>query len=264
MRAAGFRYFRDPPLALAHRGGAGYQPNLGLENTLAAFRTALDLGYRHLETDVHLSADGIAVIIHDPTLDRVTDSHGEVRHIRADVITAAKVGGREPIPLLSEVLAALPDAFLTIDLKAAGTPLAVWREIQQHRAQDRVCVGSFSNLRLWRFRRLARGRVATSAGWLGCLALRLLPAALTDVLHSPAPVYQVPEQVEVAGWRLTVVTAEFVRRAHRLGKQVHVWTVDDPAQQRRLLDRGVDGLVSDRIEVLREVLRRRGQWPGPD
>lgn len=262
MRAARFGYFADPPLALAHRGGGEYRPNLGLENTVAAFRVAVGLGYRHLETDVHLSADGVLFAFHDDVLDRVSDGTGKVRERTAKEIAAARVGGREPVPTFEELLTGFPDSYLNVDLKADGSPDALWHLVERHAAHGRLCVGSFSDRRLWRFRRLARGRVATSAGPLGCVALRFLPWVVTARLHTPAAAYQVPTHVHPLGLRIRVVTTRFVRSAHRLGKQVHVWTVDDPGVMNELLDLGVDGIVTDRIDVLRDVLVARGEhWP---
>lgn len=260
MRAADLAYFDRPPLALAHRGGAGYPPNRGLENSMAAFSAAVHMGYRYLETDVHLSADGHLVAFHDDRLDPITTSQGPLARRPVGEITAALIGGREPVPTLEDVLTALPDVRLNIDLKAPGTAVALWRTIRRHDAHQRVCVGSFVNRRLWQFRLLSRGRVATAAGRLGVVALRFLPAPLTKLVHSPAAVYQVPSQVSLLGRTVPVVTAGFVRRAHGLGKQVHVWTIDDPAEMVRLLDLGVDGLVTDRIDLLKDVLTARGGW----
>lgn len=264
MRAAAKAYFDQPPLALAHRGGADYPPNRGLENSMVAFTAAVELGYRYLETDVHLSVDGHLVAFHDDQLDRVTNAQGPIAKLRVGEITQARIGGREPIPTLEEILLRLPGTRLNIDLKAPGTGPALWRAIRRHQAYDRVCVGSFANRRLWQFRMLSRGRVATSAGRLGVMALRFLPWPLSRMLHTPAAVYQVPPRVTLLGRDVVVVTADFVRRAHLLGKQVHVWTIDDPTEMARLLDLGVDGLVTDRIDVLRDLLTNRGTWPGPD
>lgn len=258
--AADYPYFADPPLALAHRGGAGYPPNVGIENTLAAFGAAVALGYRHLETDVHATADGELVAFHDPRLDRVTDATGAVAQLPWAQVRRARVGGREPVPLLAEVLDAFPRARVNVDIKAAGAVAPLWELIERLRAHDRVCVGSFSTRRLAAFRRLAGDRVATSAGPLGTAGVRLAPS-LARHLGSPAQALQVPVEVVVAGRRLPVVTPRLLAHAHRAGKQVHVWTVDDPHLMHRLLDLGVDGLVTDRIEVLREVLLARGCWP---
>ncbi|MBK7720773.1 MAG: glycerophosphodiester phosphodiesterase [Austwickia sp.] len=253
-------YLGEPPLALAHRGGSGLSDNLGLENTLAAFGRAVSLGYRYLETDVHATADGHLVAFHDERLDRVTDTRGAIADLTLAQVKTARVGGGEAIPTMGELFEAFPDARFNIDIKAPSATTLLWRLIDTTGVHDRVCVGSFSNRRLWRFRRLARGRVATSSGRLGVIALRFLPTWACRVVHTPAVAYQVPWTVGTGARRLTVVTDGFLRRAHALGKQVHVWTIDDPDQMRHLLDRGVDGIVTDRPDLLRDVLRERGLW----
>lgn len=255
------RYPGRPIVALAHRGGPAYPPNAGIENSLAAFAAAAGLGYRHLETDVHVTADGVLVALHDERLDRVSDARGAVAELTADELASARLGGREPVPTMAGLLAAVPDAVFNIDLKAAGTPAALWRVLRAAQALDRVCVGSFSPRRLWAFRRLARGRVATSAGPLGTAWLRFAPRWLSRWVHSPGAAYQVPRYQRLLGRDVEVVTPAFVAAAHAIGRQVHVWTVDDPAEMAELLDLGVDGLVSDAIDVLADLLAARGQWP---
>lgn len=249
-------YLDDPPLAFAHRGGAGYGPNIGRENTLAAFRAALALGMTHLETDVHATRDGHLVALHDELLDRVSDRTGAVADLTLAQVRKARIGG-EPVPTLREVLD-LP-AFVNIDIKspAAVPPLAAL--LTRADTRHRVCVGSFSNTSLWRFRRATRGRVLTSAGPLGVAALRLLPSFLNRWVHSPAGAYQVPVRHRIGPFLITVVTPRFIRDAHRVGAQVHVWTIDDPDVMRSLLDQGVDGIVSDRPDLLRDVLRERAR-----
>lgn len=259
--AAEYPYFAQPPLALAHRGGALHPRNVGVENTLAAFAVAVDLGYRHLETDVHATADGHVVAFHDPRLDRVTRSTGAIAQLSWAQVRRARVGGREPIPLLEEVLEAFPAANVNIDIKAPGAIAPLWQVIDRLGAHDRVCVGSFSTRRLAAFRRLAGDRVATTAGPLGTAGLRFAPT-LARQLGSATQAVQVPMDVVVGGRRMPVVTPRLLENAHAVGKQVHVWTVDDPGQMHRLLDLGVDGIVSDRIDVLRAVLLARGAWHG--
>lgn len=253
-------YFDAPPVALAHRGGALYPPNVGLENTAAAFGRAVALGYRYLETDVHVTSDGTVVALHDDRLDRVADRPGRIADLTWQQVRRARVGGVEPVPALDDLLGAFPETRFNIDLKTPAAVGPTWRLIERHRAHDRVCVGSFTNRTLWHYRRVSRGRTATAAGRLGTAWLRLGPAGLARAGRTPADVLQIPVRFEVAGRVVEVVTADLLARAHALGRQVHVWTVDDPAEMTRLLDLGVDGLVSDAIDVLRDVLRARGQW----
>ena len=245
-------------LAFAHRGGA-YHPEIeGLENTLAAFRHAVALGYTYLETDVHVTKDGTLLAFHDDVLDRVTDRMGAVADLTLAEIREARIGGREQVPTFGQLLEAFPDALFNIDIKGAGAAAALADLIREHDLWDRVLVGSFSPARIREFRRLTEGRVPTAAHPWEILAFRLLPSArLADRLAGrDFAAFQIPHR----RLRLRVVTPGLVRRAHAVGKQVHVWTVDDPDEMRSLLDRGVDGLFTDRTDLLKDVLVARGQW----
>jgi glycerophosphoryl diester phosphodiesterase len=246
-------------LAFAHRGGALHPEIEGLENTMAAFQHAVDLGYTYLETDVHATRDGALLAFHDAVLDRVTEREGPIAELEYAEVAEALIGGREQIPTLASLLEKFPDARFNIDLKseAAVQPLVALVESMQ--AHDRVCVGAFSPRRIRRFRALVGDRVATAATPPGVVAFRFLPTvALPVVRRNPAAVLQVPHR----RGPLAVVTRELVARAHALGKHVHVWTIDDPAEMHELLDLGVDGLMTDRTDLLRDVLIERGQWNG--
>ena len=257
----GFTYLDDPGpvIAFAHRGGA-YHPEVeGLENTLAAFRHAVSLGYRHLETDVHVTRDGVLLAFHDSVLDRVTDRRGEIAALTLAEVREALVAGREAVPTLAELFDAFPDARFNIDLKSEGAVSALAELIAERDAWDRVLVGSFSPRRTARFRSLTGGRVPTCATPAEIAAFRVLPRRLADlVTRSRFQAFQVPHKRK---W-FTVVTPGFVRRAHAAGRQVHVWTIDDAAEMNTLLDRGVDGIFTDRTDILRDVLIARGQWRG--
>lgn len=250
------------PIGLAHRGGALHPANAGRENTLAAFRTAVDLGYRYLETDVHATADGTLVAFHDTVLDRVTDRAGAIADLPWARVSEASVGG-EPVPTMDAVLEELPDARFNVDVKddRAVDPLVDC--LRRHDALDRVCVASFSDRRLRRVRAALGPRVATSAGPIGVGVTRLTPRLLDRWLRSPALALQIPthQRIPLRGGRpltIELVTDRLVRRAHAAGRHVHVWTIDDRDEMHRLLDLGVDGIVSDRIEVLADVLAERG------
>ena len=245
-------------LAFAHRGGA-YHPEIeGLENSLAAFRHAVALGYRYLETDVHVTRDGALLAFHDDVLDRVTDRMGAVSDLTLTEIREARIAGREEIPTFGQLLDNFPDAFFNIDIKGDGAAAVLADVIREHELWDRVLVGSFSPARIREFRRLTEGRVPTAAHLWEILAFRLLPSArLADrVAGRDFVAFQVPHRRH----GVRVVTAGLVRRAHAAGKQVHVWTVDDPEEMTFLLDRGVDGLFTDRTDLLKDVLVARGQW----
>lgn len=248
-----------PVLAFAHRGGAAHPDLLGLENTLAAFQHARDLGYTHLETDVHATADGVLLAFHDAVLDRVTDRTGRVDRTPYDVVRQARVGGREPVPTFAALLHALPGATFNVDLKSARAGALLADLLDAEQAWDRVLVGSFSITRTAAFRRRTRGRVRTAATPPEAAAFRMLPSGRLARLLTRGRVAAV--QVPRRRGPLTVVTPGLVRRAHAAGVPVHVWTVDDPDEMRTLLDLGVDGLFTDRTDVLRDVLHERGAWP---
>jgi glycerophosphoryl diester phosphodiesterase len=244
--------FLDHPgsLAFAHRGGASDAP----ENTMPAFQHAVDMGYRYLETDAHVTADGVLLAFHDDVLDRVTEHTGRVGDLPYDLVREARVGN-EPIPLVEDLLSAWPDIRVNIDPKsdAAVEPLAAL--IDRLGCVDRVCIGSFSDRRLATMRRLVGAALCTS---LGPRATARLKAAAhgAPVGRLPAPCAQVP----VRQGRVVLVDERIVAAAHRRGMQVHVWTIDDPDEMRRLLDLGVDGIMTDRPAVLKAVLEERGDW----
>lgn len=245
----------DGPIAFAHRGGAAG----GYENSLAAFTRAVDLGYRYLETDVHATSDGVLLAFHDARLDRVTDRVGRVAGLPWSTVSRARIGGREPIPLLADLLGSWPDIRLNIDVKAMAAVGPLVDVVRRTSALDRVCVASFSERRLAAVRRELGPRLCTALSTRGVVRLRAAAVHRAAAALAPhgVPCAQVPDRVGP----LRVVTAGLVELAHARGQRVHVWTVDDAEDMRRLLDLGVDGIMTDRLEALREVLRERGHWP---
>lgn len=246
------------PLALAHRGGAGLPGNEGIENTLTAFRRAVALGYLFLETDVHVSADGVVYAFHDDHLSRMTGVETPIASLTSEEIDQVPVAGREPVPRLADLLAALPAAHFNIDVKADGAVAPTVEVVEAAGAASRVCLASFSGRRLQQLRRLCPA-AARSGGPLEVAALKLGPVRWVQRLAARRGVHCV--QVPLRRGPLTLVTPRFVRRAHATGVQVHVWTIDEPAEMRHLLELGVDGIVTDRPDVLRDVLNERGTWP---
>jgi glycerophosphoryl diester phosphodiesterase len=241
------------PLAFAHRGGAGSAP----ENTMAAFTQAIQAGYRYLETDVHATADGKLVAFHDATLDRVTGHRGRIAQLPWSVVRTARVWGAEPIPLLEDLLGAWPEARLNIDIKAGTAVEPLADVLRRTGAIGRVGITSFSDRRLRRIRALLGPRLCTALGPREVLRLRNAswwgrPGAGAT---PGVPCVQIPLR-----FGLTFADQRFVDYAHACGLQVHVWTIDDPATMNRLLDLGVDGIMTDQIGALREVYQARGLW----
>ncbi|MGY2066328.1 glycerophosphodiester phosphodiesterase [Blastococcus sp. SYSU DS0619] len=255
MPAARFAYLDAPtPLAMAHRGGAIEH----LENTMPAFEACVELGYRYLETDVQVTADGVLIAFHDPTLERVTDHSGRIDSLTWAQISEARIGGRAPIVRLEDLLGAWPDVRFNLDIKGAGVLAPLVRLVRSMQVADRICLGSFSDARVAAARRLFGPTVCTSLGPRGVAALRLSsysPRA-AGLVRISAGCAQVPLQL---GGR-ALVDERFIAAAHARDLQVHVWTVDDPAEAEAMLDLGVDGIMTDRPAMLREVLEKRGQW----
>lgn len=248
------RFFSSPgPIAFTHRGFGAE----GSENSLVAFQQAVDLGYRYLETDSRVTADGVAVAFHDGSLDRTTDRRGRLIDQAWSRVREARIGGTEPIPRLAELLDAWPDCFVNIDVKSDPAVAATLDAIRSTRAHDRICIAAFSDRRLGRLRTALGPGVCSALGPTEALRLRTVPFVGA---RRPATVNRVAQLPFRIG-RLPVVDARLLLRAHRRGLAVHVWTVNDAAEMRRLLDLGVDGIMTDRADLLRDVLRERGAWP---
>ncbi|MCW0215524.1 MAG: glycerophosphodiester phosphodiesterase family protein [Pseudonocardia sp.] len=251
------------PRAYAHRGWhiGGLE---GCENTLAAFLRAADEGFSYIEMDVRCSADGVPMVHHDATLDRTTDGDGLLALLPAAEIGSARVAGREPVPRLESVLTALPTTRFTIELKSDAVVLPTLAVLERLDAWDRVCLGAFTETRLRRARAGGGPRLLTSMGRSAAVGLRgrAWLSGPTVVLRPLLPrigggLAQLPRGFG----GLRVVDRDLLREAHRRELEVHVWTVNRPAEMRELLDLGVDGLLSDRPDLLRDVLRSRGEWP---
>jgi glycerophosphoryl diester phosphodiesterase len=250
-----FAFLDNPgPIPFAHRGGAAG----GLENSLAAFAHAVELGYRYLETDVHATADGVLLAFHDHTLERVTDRSGVVAQLPWHEVRKARIGGREPIPTLAELLGTWPEVRVNIDVKEMGAVAPLIDVIRRTGSLDRVCVASFSARRIAAVRRGLGARLCTA---MAPPAVGLLRLAATVPLTSALVAWDVAcAQVPPRVGALRVVTPPLLALAHRRGLRVHVWTIDDAAEMTRLLDMGVDGLMTDQLGTLRDVLTARGQW----
>jgi glycerophosphoryl diester phosphodiesterase len=257
------------PHAFAHRGGAAHAP----ENSWTAFEHAVKLGYSYLETDARATSDGRLVAFHDRTLDRVTDAKGPIGARTYPEVKALRVAGSEPIPLIEDLLGAWPGVRFNVDLKDEPGIALLADVLRRTGAWDRVCVTSFSGSRL----RAARGLfdrpvcMATSPAVIAAIRYTLGQAsqdhgrqdqASQDHARQPGLLAR-----RLAHWQVRcaqvpgrVASGSFVRRAHALDLDVHVWTINDRAEMIRLLDLGADGIMTDDIQLLREVLIERGQW----
>lgn len=240
------------PIVLAHRGGVEVAP----ENTMAAFESAVQMGIRYLETDAHLTKDGVVVSFHDDELDRVTDGTGRIADKTWTELASVRLEGGHRIPRMDELLSAWPDVRFNIDPKSDAAGAAMPDLLQRvGLGSDRVCFGAFSDRRLARLRRSLGEATCTSMGPLQVVRLRLaswgLPVGRFSAQCAQVPVREGP---------VPVVDRRFVEAAHARGLQVHVWTINETEEMARLLDLGVDGLVTDYPRRAKELLESRGQW----
>ena len=256
----------EHPIAMAHRGSMLLWP----ENTMTAFQGAVDLGCRYLETDIQISRDGVLVTFHDDTLDRTTDGTGPVSDYRLDELQELDAAcrfhrnGEHPyrgrgirVPTLEELVTAYPEAVFSLDLKSDGMEEALVETIRRLDLWERVIVGSFSDARLRRFRSLIDRPVATSAG--PAEILRFVTAARLGLASRPiADTYQVPVEQFI-----TVVSARTVKAARAAGVPLIVWTINERDEMEELLDLGVDGLITDRPDLLRTLIEERSRNVGP-
>lgn len=218
---------------------------------MAAFEYAVGLGYRYVETDVQVTADGVLLAFHDNDLLRTCDRPGRISDLPWSEVRNARVHGTDPIPLLDELLGTWPELRVNIDCKSDRAVGALVDALGRTDALDRVCVGAFSNRRIRRLRNLLGPRLCSA------LAPGEVAALITG---APLRTRGVAVQVPVKQGPIVVTGARMLRRAHRLGLVVHVWTIDDAAEIDRLLDLGVDGVMTDRPVVLRQRMAARGWW----
>ncbi len=218
---------------------------------MEAFQYAVDLGYRYLETDVQVTADGVLAAFHDNDLQRTCGRAGKISELPWSEVSKALVDGKAPIPLLEDLIGAWPDVRINIDCKSNAAVDALVASLRRTDSLSRVCVAAFSDARLRRLRKQLGAELCSSLGPIELALLRFGLLRNPPGLAAQVPVKQGP---------VTVVNRAFVARSHRLGLHVHVWTIDDAAEIERLLDLGVDGIMTDRPLVLRQVLQSRGAW----
>uniref|UniRef100_UPI0035638C21 glycerophosphodiester phosphodiesterase family protein n=1 Tax=Actinotalea sp. TaxID=1872145 RepID=UPI0035638C21 len=239
---------RTPVLAIAHRGGSA----LGPENTVPAFERSLALGLDHLETDVRVSADGVCVAFHDRDLRRVTGSHGRVEDLSWAQISRLRVLGSAPVPRLDELLSAWPQVRWVLDVKQPAAIDALLRTVRATGTQHRICLSGTWDRHLDAARESLGPAVRSAIGWASLgrvLAGGTLGAGSAEFVHLP---------LRLAGRRLP--EPRLLARAQAQSLRVVVWGVDTAEQMHRLLDDGVDGIITDHPDVLREVLIARGAW----
>ncbi|HEV8160354.1 MAG: glycerophosphodiester phosphodiesterase [Acidobacteria bacterium] len=261
-----FKQKNSRPLVFAHRGGGGLIP----ENTLEAFVYSARMGVDVLELDIHSTADGTLVVMHDAAVDRTTDGRGRVNELTLEAVKKLDAGyvfspdggqtfpfrnRKITVPTLREIFDALPQMTFNIEPKQ-HTPSIIkplCALVRERKMIDKVIVGSFNQTTIDDFRRECP-EVATSASPSEVSRfLALSKAGLGDSYSPPMQALQVPENLG----SLQVVSKEFVETAHRRNLKVHVWTINETADMQRLIEMGVDGIMTDYPDRLLKLLGRR-------
>ena len=248
----------EGPIPFAHRGGALENP----ENTWASFRHARSLGYRYMETDVHATRDDVVAVIHDPDLSRVAGARVNVRDLTWAELSKIDLEGDQRVPRLDELMEEWPEVRWNVDAKHDTVTGPLVHTLRRTDSLDRVCVTSFSDRRLSTLKRALGPRLCTAMGPAAITALRVAslpprpPARLLQASFKAFGAAQVPTRQGA----IPIVDARFVTTAHTARLHVHVWTIDAADEMDRLLDLGVDGIMTDRPSLLKEVLERRGAW----
>ncbi len=254
-------------LPFAHRGGS----ETTLENTIPAFQAAYDAGFRYFETDLHATRDGVVVAFHDDHLDRIAGIPGTIQdctyrelqslHLRDPAEPGlpsheSSGTGELGIPTLVELVTTFPDCRFNLDLKHDACIVPLIRIIRTHHLEERICVGSFNDARLARFRIHTHGRIATSMGPRAVLDARIRSVLFHRMAHHDADCIQVP----MSFYGIPILTPSFIEAAHRSSLPVHAWTINDAQSMEHLLDLGIDGIMTDFPALLRSVLAKRGLW----
>ncbi len=249
--------FKHPYLAdqdficFAHRGGGAEQR----ENSSSAFSAAVAMGYRYIETDVQATADGTLIVFHDDTLDRTTDGSGTISALPYSAVREALIGGVEPIMTLEQALEEYPEVCFNVDIKTEKALAPTLDLLARMKCFERICLASFSDNRLARVRQHLGPKVCTSAGPKGVFALKL------SSWGAPLPTPAVHcAQVPIAEYGITIVTSGFIKHCNNMDIAVHVWTIDNEDEMRRLIRLGVNGLISDRPTLLKQVAMEEGVW----
>ena len=243
------------PIAFAHRGGASDAP----ENTMPAFARAIELGYTYLETDVHSTRDGVLLAFHDDDLLRTCGVEGKISELDYSEVRNARVNGTEPIPLLQDILDAWPQARINIDCKSDAALQPLIKALRPSHVLEKVCVGSFSDKRLSLLRETFGPALCSSLGPKQVALLRVrswigVVKPFDGALAAQIPLKQGP---------ITLTDKRLVDDAHSAGLQVHVWTIDEPDEMEHLLSLGVDGIMTDKPLVLKQILQNKGLWHSP-
>ncbi len=237
--------------AFAHRGGGAEQP----ENSKRAFAAAVAMGYRYIETDVQATVDNVVVVFHDDELAPLTNGKGVIARLPHSEVRQAKIHGRELIMTLEEALVTFPETHFNIDIKNERALEPTLELVGRMDVLNRVCLASFSDDRLARIRQRLGRAICTSAGPRDVTALKLASWGL-PFMHTYCHCAQVP----LVEYGITIPTRRFIAFCNTRGVAVHVWIIDEAEDMRRLIHLGVNGIMSARPSLLKQIAQEEGVW----
>jgi len=244
-------FLKEKFLAFAHRGGNEFAP----ENSFRAFKSAVDIGYKYLETDVHLTKDGFLIAFHDDTLDRVTDKSGLIRDLTLSEIKKAKIAGTDEIPLLSELLNSFTDCFFNIDCKVDETVQPLINLINNKDFINRVCIGSFSQKRINFIRKSLGKDVKTSMGPAEVILSKFL--SYTSLGYNFKSSYT---SIPIRRYGINLLEERNIKYLKSNNQKVIAWTINDEDQMKMLINIGIDGIMTDNLTLLKKVLIEESLW----
>ena len=244
-------FLEEKFLAFAHRGGNEFAP----ENSFRAFKSAVDIGYKYLETDVHLTKDGFLIAFHDDTLDRVTDKSGLIRDLTLSEIKKAKIAGTDEIPLLSELLNSFTDCFFNIDCKVDETVQPLINLINNKDFINRVCIGSFSQKRINFIRKSLGKEVKTSMGPAEVILSKFL--SYTSLGYNFKSSYT---SIPIRRYGINLLDERNINYLKSNNQKVIAWTINDEDQMKMLINIGIDGIMTDNFTLLKKVLIEESLW----
>ena len=244
-------FFDDNFIAFAHRGGNDYGP----ENSLKAFKGAYESGYKYLETDIHLSKDGHLLAFHDDSIDRVTNNKGKIKNLNLSEIKKSKIDGKEEIPVITDLFEELPNCFFSIDCKSDDTVLPLIKIIKDKSLMERICIGSFSQKRINLIRNVLGPNLKTSMGPNEIILSKLLSNFSINYKFKSNFA-----SLPIEKYGLELLNEKNIKYLQKNNQKVIAWTINDENDMRLLIRRGIDGIMTDNILLLKRVLIEENLW----
>ena len=238
-------------LAFAHRGGNDFAP----ENTFESFQFAVDNGFKYLETDVHLTSDNKLMAFHDPTLDRVTNYEGKINDFSSTDLKKVRIKDKYRMPLMAELLESFPDSFFSIDMKCDESVIPLINLIKNNNAVERVCFASFSQDRLNFVRENLNNKCITSMG-----PKEIIISKILSYINLKKNINSHLASMPISRYNIKLLNKRSINYLKSLNVKVVAWTINNEFQMRNLIKLGVDGIMTDKLKLLKEILIEKNLW----